>query len=74
MNPQSAFKPFLWEDGSFRFLDEPEFANLSTAQRTEYLVRASRELKKTVDELRRNIAKRDREAGPFPAPARTDDK
>ena len=61
VNPQpaAAFKPFLMDDGSFRFLDEPEFSALSDAQQTEYLGRASKELQKTVAELRGMFAKRD---------------
>lgn len=49
-------------DGSFRYLKEPEFSALSSIQKSKYLARASKELKKTVDELRAMVRKRDQES------------
>ena len=62
MNPLADLRPFLKEDGSFRFLSSAEFADLSMLQKLEYLDRVSKELKKSQDELRKLINERDRES------------
>ena len=62
MNPLADTRPFLREDGSFRFLSSAEFAELPLLQKVEYLNRVSKELQKSQDELRTLILKRDRES------------
>jgi len=62
VNPPADPKPpFFREDGSFRFLSAEEFATMSGALKTEYLDLVSKELRKSLEQLRADIARRDKE-------------
>ena len=57
----TAIRPFLREDGTFRLLTSSQFSMMSIVLKTEYLSLVSKELQKSLAELRADVERRDSE-------------